>query len=95
MRHFRQQKAHHVIGNLLAERIGFIRRTAGIGQVRFHQSDDFFRVYLDALAADAIHGMKNGDAVTTRRRAWYHNVGQFRYAWIVIMIQLNNDFFRP
>ena len=95
MRHFRQQKCHHVIGNLLADRVAFIRGISGIGKFGIHDRDNFFRVYLHTLAAHAIHGVKNRYAVSPRRSAGYHNVGKLRHARVMVMIQLDNHLFRP
>ncbi|MPN28412.1 hypothetical protein SDC9_175853 [bioreactor metagenome] len=95
MRHFCQQKRDYVIGNLLADRIGFIRCISCIGQFGIHHRNHLFGVYLYALTAYAIHGMKNGYAVTPRRRTGYHDVGKLRHTRIMVMIQFNDHFFRP
>ena len=95
MRHFCQQESDDVIGNLLADRIGFIRRISGIGQLGIHHRNHLFGVYLYALTAYAIHGMKNGYAVTPWWRTGYHDVGKLRHTRIMVMIQLDYHLFRP
>ena len=93
--HLFQQKGDHVIGDLLAHGIDFIKRVAGVGQFGLHDRDNLLRIDLHVPAAHAIHGMKDGDAVAPRRRAGDHDISQLGDARIVVVIQLDDHFLRP
>ena len=94
-RHLFQQKRYDVIGDLLADRIGVIEHVSAVGEFCIDYRNNLVGINLHVPGAHAIHRMINGDAVATRRCAGNNDISQFSDAWVVVVIQLNDDFLRP